>query len=81
MGDHHNDDGAIDDESKEYGVGDNEYFDGFGKNQDVTSKDNEAYMDALNSLTGSGNNVSQFLMGEDQNQDLDKDDAEYTRLF
>ena len=30
-------------------------------------------MDALNNLTGSRNDVSQLLMGEDWDQDLDKD--------
>ena len=35
-------------------------------------------MDVLNNLTGGGNNVSQFLIGEELDQYLDKDDKEYT---
>ena len=35
-------------------------------------------MNVLNKLRGSGNNVVQFLMGEDWNHELDKDDKDYT---
>jgi len=78
QGKHHDDDGAIDDDAEENGLGDNEDFDGFDENEDVTSEADEAYMDALNKLTGSGNDVAQFLMGEDWDQDLDEDDEDYT---
>ena len=35
-------------------------------------------MDVLNKLTGSGNDVAQFLVEEDLDQDLDEDDEDYT---
>ena len=37
-GKHHDDDGAIDDDAEENGLGDNEDFDGFDENEDVTSE-------------------------------------------
>ena len=52
------------------GLVDNEDFDGFDKNDNVASEADEAYMDTLNKLTGRGNDVAQFLMGEDWDQDL-----------
>ena len=65
QGKHHDDDGDIDDYTEENGLGDNDYFYGFDKNEDVTSEADKSYMDALNKFTGSINNVAQFLMGED----------------
>ena len=37
-GKNHDDDGAIDDDAEENGLGDNEDFDGFDENEDVTSE-------------------------------------------
>ena len=34
-------------------------------------------MDVLNKLTGSGNDVAQFLVEEDLHQDLDEDNEDY----
>ena len=70
QGTHHDDDGAIDDDAEENELGENEDFDGFDKNEDVTSEVDEDYMDALNKLTGSGNDVAQFFMGEDWDQEV-----------
>ena len=65
LGKHHDDDdGIIGGDAKENGMEDDEYFDGFHNNEDVISKAYEAYMGALNKLTGRGDCVSQFLMGE-----------------
>ena len=36
---------------EENGVGENEDFDGFDKNEDVTIEADKAYMDALDNLT------------------------------
>ena len=38
------------------------YFGGFHENEDVTSKDDEDYMDALNNITVICKDVSQFLV-------------------
>ena len=35
-------------------------------------------MDALNNITGSGNDVATFLMGEDWYQELDNEYEDYT---
>ena len=59
-------------------MGDNEDFYGYDENEDVTSEADKSYIDALNKLTGRGNDVSQFLMGKDWYQDLDKDYKDYT---
>ena len=75
---HHDDYGAIDIDSEEIGLGDNKDFDGFDNNEAVTSEADDAYMDPLNKSTGSGNDVTQFLMGNDWDQDLDEDDEDYT---
>ena len=53
-GKHHDDDGTIDDDKEENGLGDDEDFDGFDKNEDVTSETDEVYICALNNRTGSG---------------------------
>ena len=74
-GKHHDDDGIIDDDDEKNGLEDDEYFDGFHNNEDVTSKANQTYMGVLNKLTRSGKDVTQFLMGEDWDRDPDKDDG------
>ena len=76
MGKHHDDDCAINDESKENGLGENDNFDGFDDNEDVASEADETYMDMLNKLAGSGTFVAKFLMGEDWYQDLDEDNED-----
>ena len=76
MGKHHDDDGAINDEAKENGLGENDNFDGFDDNEDVASEADETYMDMLNKLAGSGTFVAKFLMGEDWYQDLDEDNED-----
>ena len=48
----------------------------FDKNEDVTSKSVQAYMDFLNKLTGIGDYVFQFFIKEEWDQDLDKDDKD-----
>ena len=53
-----------------------EEFDWFDQNKDVTSDTEKAYMDALNKITDSRNNVYQFLMGQEQYQGLGKDDKD-----
>ena len=63
---------------EENGLGGDGYFYGCDKNEDVTSKSDNAYMDMLNKITGSGNNVAQLLMGEDWDQELDGDYGDYT---
>ena len=45
---------------------------------DVTSEADKLYMDALNNIIFSRNDVDQLLMGEDWDQDLDEDDEDYT---
>eukprot|EP00566_Odontella_aurita_P002311 CAMPEP_0113571984 /NCGR_PEP_ID=MMETSP0015_2-20120614/25852_1 /TAXON_ID=2838 /ORGANISM="Odontella" /LENGTH=1096 /DNA_ID=CAMNT_0000474985 /DNA_START=725 /DNA_END=4015 /DNA_ORIENTATION=+ /assembly_acc=CAM_ASM_000160 len=77
-GDDDDGDNAIDDEAEEGGDGDDEDFEGFDENEDVTSEADEAYMDALNKLTGSGSDMARFLVGEDWDQDYDDDDEDYT---
>ena len=76
-GKHHDDEGAINDDAEENGLGDDDNFDNFDDNEDVTREADEAYMDVLNNITGRENNVIQFLMGEDWDQDLDEDDEYY----
>jgi len=66
---------AIEDEAED---GDDDDFEGFGEDEDVTSDADEAYMDALNKLSGSGSDVARFLIGEDWDQDADDDDDDYT---
>lgn len=51
--------------------------DGYGEDEDVTSETEEAYMDALNKLSGTGD-ISNFLVGEDWDQDGDDLDDDYT---
>ena len=74
-GKHHDDDGIFDDDDAKNGLEDDEYFDGFHNNEDVTSKADQTYMGVLNKLTRSGKDVTQFLMGEDWDRDPDKDDG------
>ena len=57
-GNHLDDDGIIDDDTKGNGMEGDKDFDVFHNNEDVTSEADEAYMDTLNDLTGSGNNVT-----------------------
>ena len=64
-GKQHDDDGAINDDAKEDGLGGNEYFSGFEENEVVISKADDSYINASNKLTGSRNDFSQLLMGED----------------
>ena len=45
---------------------------------DVTSEADKLYMDALNNIIFSRNNVEHLLMGEEWDQDLDEDDEDYT---
>ena len=45
---------------------------------DVTSEADKLYMDALNNIIVSRNNVDHLLMGEEWDQDLDEDDEDYT---
>ena len=47
---------------------------GFDENEDVSSKADEAYLDALNKLSGGGNEVTQFLAGESWGDDDDYED-------
>ena len=63
QGKHHDDDGAVDDDAKENGLGGDDNFDGFDENEDITSKADKAYMDALKNITVSGSDVDQLLMG------------------
>ena len=81
MGKQHDDDGIINYDADENGLEDDEDFDIFNENEDVTREADEAYLDMLNDITGSGNNVVQFLMGEEWDQDLDKDYDNYTRTL
>ena len=71
----------IDDDTKEIRLGGNEYFYRFDENEDVTSEADRAYMDTLNKLTGSGKYVYHVLMREDWDQDLGKDNKDYTGTF
>ena len=80
-GKQHDDDGIIYYDAEENVLGDDEYFHGFDDNEDATSKYYKDYMDALNNLTGSRDDVSQFLIGEDWYQYLYKDDEDYTILL
>jgi len=66
------DDNAI----EEDGDGGDEEFEGFDENEDVTNAANEAYVDALNKLSASGD-VAQFLMGNMWDDDLEDDDDDY----
>jgi len=68
-------DGDIEEDAEE-GEGDEEDFEGFDENEDVTSEADEAYMEALNKLTGSGADVGRFLIGDDWDADADDDDDE-----
>lgn len=66
------DDNAI----EEDGDGGDDDWDGFDENEDVTNTADEAYMDALNKLSASGD-VAKFLMGDGWDDDLDEDDDDY----
>ena len=59
---HHDDYGIINDGAGVNGMEDDEDFDGFHDNEGVTNEAEEASMDVLIKITGSGNNVYQFLM-------------------
>ena len=72
------DDGTINDDNNKNGLVGDEDFDGFDKNQYVISEADKAYMDEFNKSTDSGNDVAQFLIGKDWDQNLDQDDEEYT---
>ena len=52
---------------------DDDDFEGFGEDEDVTSEADEAYMEALSKLKAGGD-VGQFLIGEDWDQEDDDDD-------
>ena len=75
-GKHHDDYGIINAEENVL-KGDKDFY-GFHDNEDVASKAEEAYMDALYKHTGSRKYVAQFFMGEDWDQDLDKNYENYT---
>lgn len=62
------DDAAIEPEAGE--DNDDEWFD---ENEDVTNPNDEAYMSAINKLTGggAGGDISQFLMGDGWDEDFD----------
>ena len=68
---HKEDDAAIEPEA-----GEDEEWEGFDENEDVTNPNDEAYMSALNKLTAGGD-VAQFLLGDgwedDDIGDLDDD--------
>ena len=55
-----------------------EDYDWFHDNEDVTRKADKSYMDLLNKLIVRGNYVSQFLMGDYWYQKLYKDYEDYT---
>ncbi|KAL9179851.1 hypothetical protein ACHAXT_007821 [Thalassiosira profunda] len=59
------DDAAIEPEA-----GEDDEWEGFDENEDVTNPNDEAYMSALNKLTAGGD-ISQFLMGEGWDDDFD----------
>ena len=63
MGKHHDNYGSIDDDTDGNGLENHENFDGFQDNEDVAREAEEAYMDALNKITGRGNDVYRLLMG------------------
>ena len=48
----------------------------FDKNEDVTRKSVQAYMDLLNKLTGIGEYDFQFFIKEEWDQDLNDDDKD-----
>jgi len=62
------DDAAIEPEA-----GDDDEWEGFDENEDVTNPSDEAYMSALNKLTAGGD-ISQFLMGDGWDDDFDDED-------
>ena len=72
LGNHHKYDSDINDDTKENGLGRNEFFYGFDDNEDVTSNADKVDMYALNNITGNGNDVSHLLMGDNWYEDLDK---------
>eukprot|EP00584_Thalassiosira_punctigera_P008909 CAMPEP_0172545150 /NCGR_PEP_ID=MMETSP1067-20121228/15144_1 /TAXON_ID=265564 ORGANISM="Thalassiosira punctigera, Strain Tpunct2005C2" /NCGR_SAMPLE_ID=MMETSP1067 /ASSEMBLY_ACC=CAM_ASM_000444 /LENGTH=1077 /DNA_ID=CAMNT_0013331839 /DNA_START=115 /DNA_END=3348 /DNA_ORIENTATION=+ len=66
------DDAAIEPEAGD----DDDGWEGFGEDEDVTSPNDEAYVSALNKLTAGGD-VSQFLLGEAWDDDFDDLDDDY----
>ena len=77
-GNHLDDDGIIDDDTKGNGMEGDKNFYVFHNNEDVTSEAGEAYMDTLNNIKVIGKDIYQFLMGEYWYQDLDNDGKDYT---
>jgi hypothetical protein len=67
-----NDDNAIEAEDE----GDEEEWEGFDESEDVTNNQDTAYMSALNKLSAAGD-ISQFLLGDGWDDDLDDDDDDY----
>lgn len=65
------DDAAIEPEA-----GDDDEWEGFGEDEDVTNPNDEAYMSALNKLTAGGD-VSQFLLGDGWDDDFDDLDDDF----
>ena len=62
------DDAAIEPEA-----GEDDEWEGFDENEDVTNPHDEAYMSALNKLT-TGGGVEQFLLGDAWDDDYDEED-------
>ena len=81
LGKQHDDDDTINDDSEENGLEDDDNFDVFHKNLDVTTEADEVCMDALNKLTCRGKDIVQLPMGKAWDQDLDEDDNQYTNTL
>ena len=78
---YHDDDDTINDDSEENGLEEDDNFDVFHKNLDVTTEADEVCMDALNKLTRRGKYIVQSPMGKAWDQDLDEDDNQYTNTL
>ncbi|KAL7531578.1 hypothetical protein ACHAXR_006571, partial [Thalassiosira sp. AJA248-18] len=65
-----------DDADIEPEAGDDDEWEGFDENEDVTNPNDEAYMSALNKLTAGGD-VSQFLLGDGWDDDFDDLDDDF----
>ena len=81
MGKHHDDNDTINDDAEENGLEDDDNFDVFQNNLDVTTEADELCMDVLNKLTCRGKDIFQLLMGKAWDQDLDEDDNQYTNTL
>ena len=69
------------DRAEENRLEDDDNFDVFQNNLDVTTEADELCMDVLNKLTCRGKDIFQLLMGKAWDQDLDEDDNQYTNTL